>query len=79
MRFGTIYLVFGKLYLVFWNLDVVLGVWDGVFENLQRKLIRQEVPAIIKVQPTAVGLCSPSVRFSLIHSKRGLQVGKRLI
>ena len=67
-------------------MDVVFGirdgefvVWDVVFENLQRKLIRQEVPAIIKVQPTAVGLCSPSVRFSLIHSKRGLQVGKRLI
>ena len=46
----------------------------GVFKNLQRKLIRQEVPAMSKVQPTAVGLWSPSVRFSLIHSKRGLPI-----
>ena len=49
-------------------------MWYGVFKNLQRKLIRQEVPAMSKVQPTAVGLWSPSVRFSLIHSKRGLPI-----
>ena len=46
-----------------------------ILSYLQRKLMRQEVPAMSKVHPTAVGLCSPSMMFSATHSYKGLQVG----